>query len=230
MIRKLFAMVFFLAVLLCFGCEKKNENPTVPADDLSDRTTEKNEDVLVKDGFPAEPPQMEIVFGQTRLRAMRGSYSWRVDGNDEKSQYTIADGIHPLSAKEYMPCLSMTPTSANSFYTAQLLFEASPNKIVAEAWPIEAFENQNIWAESVSVDTIEIDYADGRNSVEYILHLKNDDYIYHITAEWERKGEFGGSAEYCFYTEYVIPEIVTMEAEDGTGVILCGYPLKEDFE
>ena len=95
MIRKLFAMVFFLAVLLCFGCEKKNENPTVPADDLSDRTTEKNEDVLVKDGFPAEPPQMEIVFGQTRLRAMRGSYSWRVDGNDEKSQYTIADGSGP---------------------------------------------------------------------------------------------------------------------------------------
>lgn len=230
MTKKLLAIASVVAVFFCFGCEKKSADNTVFPDISPESTIENKEALSEADEFPSEPPQMEVIFGEKTICAMRGSYSWRVDGDDGKSQYTIADGIHPLTAKEHMPCLSLNPSNSNDSYTAQLVFKVAPKKVTAETWPIKAFRNQSITSEKASVDTIEIDYADGRNACDYTLQLKNGEYIYHVTAEWERRGEFGGSAEYCFYTECDVTGIRAIENENEKCVILCGYPLKEEFE
>jgi len=178
-----------------------------------------------------EPSQMYVFADGKKVKAMRGSYSWRVDGTDGKSQYTVADGIYPLDAKEYMPCITLPcAVSSNDVYTAELIFDVSPKKVTAQCWPTDAFEDRRIDAESVTVDTIEIDYADGRNACDYILQLKNENYIYHVTAEWERDGYYGGSAEYCFYTQYASPETSTVQVDETDSVLLCGYPKKEYFE
>ncbi len=219
-----------LAILSFAGCENDSENVPNSPEASQSINIENTQPLPEAEVFPAQPSQMEIIFGEARISAMRGSYSWRVDGKDGKSQYTIADGIHPLAAKEHMPCLSLKPkVSSMNTYTAQLVFDAPPAKVTAECWPLEAFEDQSMRSEMASVDIIEIDYADGRNTCDYTLHLKNDNYIYHITAEWEKAGQYGGSAEYCFYTEYTIPEAESIETENGE-ILIFGYPLRENME
>ena len=232
--RKICLLLAAFALISAAGCEKKSEENDGGVPVCPDLTPEKDITEQVqepKEQKNTEPSQMYIFAGGEKVMAMRGSYSWRVDGADGKSQYTVADGIYPLDAKKYMPCITLAPAvSSNDVYTAELIFDVSPKKVTAQCWPTDAFEDRRIDAESVTVDTIEIDYADGRNSCDYILHLKNENYIYHITAEWERDGYYAGSAEYCFYTQYAAPETSTVEIDKTDSALLCGYPKKEYFD
>ena len=229
--KKTLLSILTVLVLLSFsGCKRENGKVLYLPEASSDYVFGITKPSPENDGFPTEPSHMDVIFGETRIQAMRGSYSWRVDGKDGESQYIIADGIHPLSAKEYMPCLSLEAVNSSDSYTAQLVFDAPPRKVTAKAWPVEAFEDQSIREEEAVVDAIEIDYADGRNSCDYTLHIKNENYIYRIIAEWEEDGEYGGSAEYCFYTCYSVPEIKSVGIEKGSDDILCAYPQKEDSE
>ena len=222
--KTLLAVWVGIVLFSCIGCEKESEKVLYLPEASSDFIFATTQPLHKNDVFPEEPSHMDVIFGEARIRAMRGSYSWRVDGEDGESQYVIADSVHPLSAKEHMPCLNLQAVNSSDSYTAQLVFDAPPRKVTAKAWPVEAFEDQSIRAEEAFVDAIEIDYADGRNSCDYTLHIKNDNYIYQINAEWEKSGEYGGSAEYCFYTCYSIPEIKSVGIEKESDDILCVYP------
>ena len=150
-----------------------------------------------------EPPHLTIASGNVKIQAMRGSYSWQRIAENGLAEYVIVDALLPLEAKEFMPCLHLSPGGQeNDTISVHLVFEESPTKITAECYPVEAFNDVNARPQDVTIDSmidcIEIDYADGRNSCEYYLNLKNSDSIYVLHAEWQNKG----TAEYAFYTNF----------------------------
>ena len=176
--------------------------------------------------FPDEPPFLTLSAGNTKIQAMRGSYQWQTIAENGLAKHIIADGLHPLQAKEYMPCLRLSPLGQKEdTFAVNLLFDHAPTKITAEYYPVNAFGDMQSEPQNAVVDCVKIDYADGGNSCEYFLNIKNEGCIHVLYAEWGDKG----SAEYSFYTSFSSGETEII-AIDSSDLSVCGYPPVEHFE
>ncbi len=164
-------------------------------------------DVVLNHGFelviptvPAlrEPPELYVVSNDTDIEAMKGTLSWTYSDENRKSVTLNADSSHPLVLKEHMPMLALVPTTYSSVYPlgARLQFGASPNEftpntVSVRCWPAKCWGNSQ--AES---EKIPISFENGN----IFIALKDGDYIYEVTANWNGTKSTYGSVCYSFYT------------------------------
>lgn len=155
-----------------------------------------------------EPPLLKVIaHNGESINAMRTSYSWIYTDENGEENGIIADGLHPLKAKEYMPHLAVKPSvySRIDSKTLYLDFAYPPDRITAEAWKAQDYGNAN--AESIPVVINDAEY-DGQNQY-FTVDIFGEEYVYSITAHWESRetGGFEGTAYYCFTSELYFPEI-----------------------
>ncbi len=160
------------------------------------------------------PPKLTVSAHDTApIEAMRGSYSWiYLDENGEETGI-IADGLHPLTAKEHMPTISIKPSpySRISPGTVYLNFEKTPQEISARARSTESFGNPDSESIPVTADAVEMDFATEDSDNFYEIQALKGEYVYEITAKWGNKETegFEGTALYSFIANYCIPQIPT---------------------
>ena len=170
---------------------------------ISNTETNKNTSDLVLE----EPPALTVMCGKESVEALRGTSSWQYLNDNGTSTAIESDSMHPLQAKEYMTPLKLIPTQYSSVepLKAYLQWDVTPDKVSMRCW------NEDCWgqygqyedtSEEITVSALEIDYADGSYGIapNYIVKLKNGNYIYEVTAEWNNYDNFSGKAHYSFYT------------------------------
>ncbi|MBR5308723.1 MAG: hypothetical protein IKU43_08130 [Clostridia bacterium] len=172
-------------------------------------------DITLEKRYFESPPVLTVSHGDDSITAMRGSYSWIYTDENGEEIGICADGLHPLQAREYMPTLSVKPQiySHISPKTVYFNFEVAPQEISARAWKSEDFGNIDAESVPVTVNTVEVDLADGGYDTYYELEIFRAEYVYEITASWgdKEKDGFEGTAYYAFCGKYHFPNL-----KDGT--------------
>ena len=128
-----------------------------------------------------KPPALTVVCGQAETDALPGSYSWQLENADGTTTNIIADGAHPLDCRDLLSPLETTEA------TAELSFLEEPDSIVnVQRWSDEHWSEPAADSEAVSVNGS-------------TMELKSGGYIYEITAQWDTKNGYGGTAHYSVY-------------------------------
>lgn len=128
-----------------------------------------------------EPPVLTVISDETSFTTLLGSYSWERMDSDGTIEAVIADSAHPLD------CQSLLPMFETTEKTAALRFTEEPDSILnVQCWSDEHWSDSTANSEAVAVHG---------NTIE----LKSGGYIYEITAQWEAKSGYGGTAHYSVY-------------------------------
>ena len=126
-----------------------------------------------------EPPMLSISTGETKIQAVRLTYSWQ-----DRNYGVEADALHPLEMADQLPILDV-PTDG----IVKLTFEKAPDRIEVWAWKTSA------------AGTDVYDKPDHQLSVseECTVILPSDDtYLYEVHAIWDTQNDIGGAAYYGF--------------------------------
>ena len=126
-----------------------------------------------------EPPQLTLSAGETRVQAIRLTYSW-----DSRETGVEADAFHPLEIRDQLPVFEVPADGVVNFD-----FETVPDQITVRAWKMsvtgtDAYDKPDL---SLTVTN--------KNTVT----LPSDDrYLYEVHAKWEMRDRTGGAAYYGF--------------------------------
>ena len=169
-----------------------------------------------------EPPVLTVICGKESVEALRGTTSWMYQNEDGTGSGIESDSMHPLQAKEYMTPLDLIPTPISSIdpLTANLQWDTTPDKVVVRCWGEECWGRYDAESEDILVDVMGIDF-NSQLVTNYVIQLKDGNYIYEVVAEWNSSETWGGTAYYSFYTVKPDMELHPIEEADD----LCGYPL-----
>lgn len=198
-------LVCLMALLLLCGCASKIplEKPESAMDGAPlappDLPEEEPQDPAVEetDAPRKEPCNLTVANGSQSVAAMGGGYSWWYDNGDGTQGNIEADSMHPLDTKDHTPVLVMDGTET------QLLFGAEePDTVSVRGWSVKHWGNWDAEAEEIPVDGL-------------TFQLKNEGYIYEVTATWSRFSNWGGTARYTFCAA---PLGITLHAEAVTDV------------
>ena len=109
--------------------------------------------------------------------------------------------MHPLQSKEYMPSLNLLPSIRSSVEPLQayLEWEVMPDDISVRCWSAAHWGKSESQSEEIPVSILMFDSEPPTTSLATIK-LKDGDYIYEVSAKWNRFETWGGSAHYSFYT------------------------------
>ena len=156
------------------------------------------------------PPELPVVSGEKQITALKGTYSWTYQNKDGTSTGIEADGMHPLECQEYMETLPIgySTISSRDSFLASFQFEVTPDEMLIQFWSADEWNHPEAKSEELSVQAIEVDFADGRNTTDYQARLLEGNYIYQVIAKWNGREEYGGTAYYSFYTVMGDYEIV----------------------
>lgn len=142
------------------------------------------------DAVLKSPPTLTVMCGEESIEALLGTYSWSwFSRNGKTGEGTEACGFSPLERKEHIPCMTLTSGDADTL-TAYLQFGTAPDEISVRCWGEECWGQTDAEGED-----IEVEYG-----ADFIINLKNGNYIYEITAKWSSAEGYGGTAYYSFYT------------------------------
>ena len=157
-----------------------------------------------------EPPELLVACGEKQITALKGTYSWTYQNKDGTSTGIEADGMHPLECQEYMETLPIgySTISSRDSFLASFQFEVAPDEMIIQYWSADEWNHPEAKSEELSVQAIEVDFADGRNTTDYQARLLEGNYIYQVIAKWNGREEYGGTAYYSFYTVMGDYEIV----------------------
>ena len=205
--KKLLAMllVLLLVLLLLCGCASKipleKLEPAVDGAPLAppDLQEEEPQKPTVEDAEAPrkEPCSLTIANGSQGVAALRGTCSWWYLNKDGTGSGLEAEGVHPLDLKDSLDILVMDGT------TAQLLFGAEePDRVTIRGWSVKHWGDFDAKAETIPVDGLSFE-------------LKNEGYIYEVSATWDRFSNWGGTAHYTFCA---VPLGITLHAEAVTDV------------
>ncbi len=196
-------LVMLLVLLLLCGCASKippekiepavDGAPLAPPELQEEEPTEPTvEDAEVP---RKEPCSLTIANGSQSVAAMGGGYSWWYDNGDGTQCGVEADAMHPLDTRAYTRVLVMDGTEA------QLLFGAEePDKVTIRGWSVKHWGDFDAKAETIPVDGLSFE-------------LKNEGYVYEVSAAWNRFSNWGGTASYTFCAA---PLGITLHAEAVT--------------
>lgn len=195
--NKLMAFVFALALVLGLaGCstqeEEAQEQIQLPKNNAASQET-----VTLK-----EPSVLTVVYGEkSRIEALRGTSSWMYQNEDGTWTGIEADSMHPLDAKEYMPCLELLPvmTSSRSHLKVRMQWDTIPDKVTVRCWNESYWGQYDAESEEVPAKLLCIDSSDGCDAY-FSVELKDGSYVYEVIAEWNSAETYHGKACYSFYT------------------------------
>ena len=144
-----------------------------------------------------KPPALTVICGKENIEALRGTTSWQYLNDDGTSTAVESDSLHPLQAKEYTPSLNLFPSTLSSSepLKAYLRWDYVPDWVVIRYWSDEAWDKPDAEGDIFPVNTSVIE----DNSL-LPIELKDGNYIYEVTAEWNSNEKFSGTAHYSFYT------------------------------
>lgn len=151
-----------------------------------------------------EPPALTVIYGKENVKALRGTTSWTYVNEDGTSTSVASDSLHPLQAKEYMPSLNLFPSTLSSSepLKATLKWDFVPDKVTARCWSEDCWEqvgDYNETSEEIPLKRLIID-SDTETDPIISIEMKDGNYIYEITAEWNSYEKCSGKAYYSFYT------------------------------
>ena len=151
-----------------------------------------------------EPPALTVLYGKESIKALRGTTSWTYANDDGTSTSEQSDSLHPLQAKDYMTYLSLFPSTLSSTdpLTVNLRWDYVPDEVTLRCWSADCWgqtEDYNKTSEEIPVKTLMID-SDVETDPVITAELKDGNYIYEVTAEWNSYDKFSGTAHYSFYT------------------------------
>ena len=194
--KKLMAFVLAFALVLgLVGCSAQEEaREQIP---LPENSGTPQETVTLK-----EPPALTVVYGENiSIEALRGTSSWMYQNEDGTWTGIEADSIHPLDAKEYMPCLELLPvmTSSRSHLKVRMQWDTIPDKVTVRCWSEACWGQYDAKSEELTVRTLMVD-SDIETAPIISVELKDGSYVYEVIAEWNRAETYHGKACYSFYT------------------------------
>lgn len=189
--RSLFFLFLFLFLTAC----SHNTEPTPPQVDESPSTeTAEIQTVPTENTVIQEyPPALTLIYNDEHYTALQGTSSWTYQIGEECFSL-CADSIHPLQAKEYMPFFLTSGTKRVS-----LLWDLPPDEIFALCYESSAWGTYDAPGTSIPVMTLLI-CSDQEEDPLFSLELKEGNYIYEVTANWNSSEFWGGSSKYSFYT------------------------------
>ena len=139
----------------------------------------------------SQPPALTVACGGVSIEALRGTTSWMYQTEGGAWTGMEADSMHPLQAKEYMTPLTL-PSSGP--LTAYLAWDVLPDRVTVRCWSEKYWGQYDAPAEAVPAELAEA--APG-----CAIPLKDGTYIYEVTAHWNSRETWQGSAHYSFYTQ-----------------------------
>lgn len=150
------------------------------------------------------PPELTILYGKESIKALRGTTSWTYANDDGTSTSEESDSLHPLQAKDYMTPLSLLPSTLSSANPLEVNLRCDyvPDEVTVRCWSEECWGqtgDYNNTSEEIPVKILMID-SDGETEPIITTELKDGNYIYEVTAEWNSYDKFSGTAHYSFYT------------------------------
>lgn len=149
-----------------------------------------------------EPPALTVIYGEKNdIEALRGTFSWMHQNEDDTWTGIEADSVHPLEAKEYMPSLALLPlyTSNPDPSIAHLQWNTAPDKISVRCWDEKNLGQPDAESEELQVCTLMVDSNIVTAPIPSI-ELKDGNFIYEMIAEWSSSENYNGTACYSFYT------------------------------
>lgn len=192
-------IVFLFSAIICiislYGCN--NQTGTILHTDANGVT-----DSVENDDISISPPGLRVICVEEEITALRGTTSWIYKKSDGTSNGIESDSMHPLQAKEYMTPLYMKPTiwSHVDPFAAYLSFDVTPDSVYVKCWSENDWENYDAVHENIDVITLCFESDIGNYSPSHMIDLKNGNYIYEITAEWNSSDKYSGTVNYSFYT------------------------------
>lgn len=148
-----------------------------------------------------EAPALTVIYGDETLTALKGTSSWRYLNDNGVWTGIEADSLHPLQSKEYMPSLSLRPSTRSSVepLMAYLQWEVMPDDITVRLWSAKDWGKTGSESVEIPVSILMFDSEPPSASLATVK-LKDGDYIYEVSAKWSRFDNWSGTAHYSFYT------------------------------
>jgi len=145
-----------------------------------------------------QPPQLIVTACEMEIIALKGTSSWMYTDENGECVAVMADGNHPLLLKEHMPVLDIIPTVYSGAYPlgASLQFGKAPNILTPDDVTVRCWSSE-VWGDTdAKSEDIPVKFDNGNIFIE----LKDGDYIYEVTAEWDESRSACGLVNYSFYT------------------------------
>ena len=198
--KKLMAFVFALILVLglaACSAQEKQEEETQEQNRFPENNAIAQEPVTLK-----EPPALTVVYGENNsIEALKGTSSWMYQNDDGTWTGIEADSMHPLDAKEYMPCLDLLPVIASfrSPLSAAMQWDTTPDKVTVRCWGEAYWGQYDAESEELTVRTLMVD-SNTETAPIISVELKDGSYVYEVIAEWSGAETYHGKACYSFYT------------------------------
>ena len=185
-------------IIKILGVEVFNNTDTSQNNNSSIGGSTNNEIALNK------PPELTVLYGKESIKALRGTTSWTYANDDGTSTSEQSDSLHPLQAKDYMTHLSLVPSTLSSTNPLEvnLRWDYAPDEVTVRYWSEDCWGqtgDYNKTSEEIPVKILMID-SDGETDPIITAELKDGNYIYEVTAEWNSYEKFSGTVHYSFYT------------------------------
>lgn len=195
--KNLMAFVFALVLVLGLAACSAQEEEAQESIQFSENNSMSQETVILK-----EPPALTVVYGEeSRMESLRGTSSWMYENEDGTWTGIAADSMHPLEAKEYMPCLELLPVAASSrsHLKVRMQWDTIPDNVTVRCWSEAHWGQYDAESEELSVRTLMVD-SNMETAPIISVELKDGSYVYEVIAEWNSAETYHGKACYSFYT------------------------------
>lgn len=151
-----------------------------------------------------EPPELTVSRHNSTVVATRGTTSWMYKNSDGTFTGVESDSLHPLQAKEFMTPLYLRPSYYSRIdpHTAYLMWDIAPDKVYVHCWEEKYWGQYDAAGEVILVDILSVDIENGVHK-DFMIDLKDGNYIYEVVAEWNSSESYGGTVHYGFYTQSV---------------------------
>ncbi|MBR4099686.1 MAG: M56 family metallopeptidase [Clostridia bacterium] len=157
---------------------------------------------VIRDEVIKEAPEMVVVSDDIGITALQGTTDWTYEADNGKAVTTVADSMHPLQAKKFMPVLDIVPTqfSYDDPLSARIQFNVKNTKSVRTMLPDEVYVHcwdESCWGNAgAKSEEIKVNIVNGN----FFFKLKDGNYIYEVTAHWRSAKKYSGTSTYSFYT------------------------------
>lgn len=198
LITVVLALVCVMGLMACSAQERGEKAGEVPQQIQFPENNATSQETNVLE----EPPALTVIYGENNsIEALRGTTSWKYQNEDGTWAGFEADSIHPLEAKEYMPCLKLLPviSSSGSHLKVTMQWDAAPDKTSVRCWNEKDWGQPDAESEELQVCTLLVD-SNVETAPITSVELKDGNYIYEVIAEWNSHEEYNGIARYSFYT------------------------------
>ena len=176
--------------------------------------------VTVTEGLTLkEAPNLMVFSAGQSIAASRGTTSWMYKQPDGTAVAVCGDSSHPLTRIDSMAVLDLHPlyTQLNAhiqfqaYQDGNALSLVNPDKMTVRCWPETQWHSSDPESEDVSTMV---------NSGNLFLTLKDGNYVYEVTATWERDS-YEGTATYCFRTNKASQIHYPMIAAGSKVILQC---------